>query len=178
MTCDNFKELISARLDGELTPDESRALKQHLLECAECAQFASGLEELSGQIARQSLSDMPGNLAEKILSATVGNGGKQNVARKMLAYFGASYRIPRVAVWGVAAVLLLLLGKIAFMPAISNDVKPPSPGKTAPPAASQKIVLTEKDVVAIDGLRVQRVELSDADVATTVELSTTSQTKQ
>jgi len=178
MTCDDFKELISARLDGELTPDESRALEQHFLECAECAQFASGLDELSAQIARQSLSDMPGNLADKILSATVGNDRPQSVGQRILSYFGASYRIPRVAVWGGGVALLLLLGKIAFMPAISNDVKSPSSGKTAPPAASQKIVLTEKDVVSIDGLRVQRVELSDADVATTVELSTTGQTKQ
>jgi predicted anti-sigma-YlaC factor YlaD len=170
MTCDYFKELISAQIDGELSPDESQALKQHLLECTACAKFSAGLSELSYQIIRQPAANMPDALAQKILLVTVGNERQQGIGQKILTYFGASYRIPRVAVWGAAAVLMLLLGKIAFIPAQTNDAESLSPKKSTTTTETQKIVLTENDVVAVDGLRIQRIDLSDADITTTREL--------
>ena len=36
MTCNEALELLSAQLDGALTPDEAQALKAHLETCPEC----------------------------------------------------------------------------------------------------------------------------------------------
>ena len=40
MKCEKYRELVSARLDGELEPDELKALDAHLEQCPECAAFA------------------------------------------------------------------------------------------------------------------------------------------
>lgn len=39
MTCDQFRELISADLDGELGVDDTAALDDHLAECATCVAY-------------------------------------------------------------------------------------------------------------------------------------------
>ena len=37
MRCDQYRDALDARLDGELTPDEAREVDQHLATCPECA---------------------------------------------------------------------------------------------------------------------------------------------
>jgi anti-sigma factor (TIGR02949 family) len=42
MRCDDYRETLDARLDGELTPDEARDVDQHLATCPACAaEYAS-----------------------------------------------------------------------------------------------------------------------------------------
>lgn len=43
MRCDRGRDLLSARLDGEATADESAALDRHLASCIACADFAASL---------------------------------------------------------------------------------------------------------------------------------------
>lgn len=44
--CAGWQEAVSARLDGELAPAESRRLDQHLAACASCRRFAGEAEAL------------------------------------------------------------------------------------------------------------------------------------
>ena len=45
-TCDQALELLSARLDGALTPEEEAGLEEHLAQCPECRALAADLAEL------------------------------------------------------------------------------------------------------------------------------------
>lgn len=45
-TCDQAMELLSARLDGVLTPEEEAGLEEHLAQCPECRALAADLAEL------------------------------------------------------------------------------------------------------------------------------------
>ena len=52
--CDEYWQLISAGLDGALSPDEEEALSAHLAQCPECKAL---YEELS--VLHAALSDLP-----------------------------------------------------------------------------------------------------------------------
>ena len=55
MTCDEYRELISAAMDGEADEEQLRALNAHLSECEECSEYAAELREIS-ELLR---SDLP-----------------------------------------------------------------------------------------------------------------------
>lgn len=57
MRCDDVKELMSARLDGPLTPEEDSRLAEHLKDCGECRREAEKLEETVGWL--RSLEPVP-----------------------------------------------------------------------------------------------------------------------
>lgn len=68
MTCDEALELLSAALDGELSPAERNTLDGHLAECEACAAL---FDELAGQsrLLRDLDCTLPQGLSERILTA-------------------------------------------------------------------------------------------------------------
>ena len=66
---DRWRELVSARHDGELDAAGMSELAAHLPDCAECTAYAEGLRGL-GALARElPVEDMPGDLAARIAAA-------------------------------------------------------------------------------------------------------------
>lgn len=59
MNCEKASSLLSAYLDHELTPEERRLLRLHLLECTECAEELRELEALKGLLGRLSVPCVP-----------------------------------------------------------------------------------------------------------------------
>ena len=51
MNCEEYEILLSARLDGALTPEETARLEAHLAQCPQCRQLAQALETLQAQTA-------------------------------------------------------------------------------------------------------------------------------
>jgi anti-sigma factor RsiW len=51
MNCEPFKGLLVGLLDGELTPDETRQVNEHLTRCAACRADYEQLRETSGKLA-------------------------------------------------------------------------------------------------------------------------------
>lgn len=49
-TCDEILDLISARLDGALSPGEEAALAEHLAACPDCAALAADLEAIHAEL--------------------------------------------------------------------------------------------------------------------------------
>ena len=49
--CDKFNELISAAIDGEVTPDEEKELILHMEACSECRSLFSSLRVLSNEFS-------------------------------------------------------------------------------------------------------------------------------
>lgn len=138
MNCEEFRELISARLDGELSPEEARDLEAHLEQCGDCAAFLQELEHLQALAQESPSASMPSDVQRAILRQT------SQRATWLRRIFTGHYRIPRPVVWAAAAALLVLAADVVRSP---RGTEPSGPGQTTATQAVQKIVLTESDVV-------------------------------
>lgn len=68
MACAAHRDAISARLDGELSPDEAEHLDAHLDGCAECRAWSVRAEGLHRALRVRPADDVP-DLRERILAA-------------------------------------------------------------------------------------------------------------
>ncbi len=64
--CNYYNTLISASLDGELTSEEERELRQHLDSCRECRSYLQLMKSVSGALG-ESLEEPPEKLSRGIL---------------------------------------------------------------------------------------------------------------
>lgn len=55
--CEPFKGLMVGLLDGELTPEESRRINEHLTRCAACRAEFEQLRETTGRLAAVSFQE-------------------------------------------------------------------------------------------------------------------------
>ncbi len=65
MNCEEYEILLSARLDGALTPEETARLEAHLAQCPQCRQLAQELETLQAQTAALT-QEVPRTLQENL----------------------------------------------------------------------------------------------------------------
>ncbi|HEV8296890.1 MAG TPA: zf-HC2 domain-containing protein [Acidimicrobiales bacterium] len=70
MDCTQWRELLSARLDGEVTDLETLAVDQHLTGCAACRQFDQHLARLARETRLRPAEPVP-DLTGEILRAVV-----------------------------------------------------------------------------------------------------------
>ena len=66
-TCDQALELLSARLDGALTPEETAGLEEHLAQCPECRALAADLETLHDAMP-ELYQEPPAQLKERVMA--------------------------------------------------------------------------------------------------------------
>ena len=101
MECNKYLELLSARLDGALTPEEARELEEHLSRCPECR--AAGAQLAALQSAFRDLEDVPP--PEGFAQGVMGRIRREE--KKVIPLF----RRPQVrALAGLAACLALAVG--------------------------------------------------------------------
>ena len=101
MNCEQALELISAMLDGELSPEEDAALQAHLELCPDCKRLADSLRGMDALLS--SLEEpAPKSLKQGVLYRIDQASGK---AKKPRRWFG-----PGTAIGAVAAALVLLVG--------------------------------------------------------------------
>jgi len=118
---EEYLALISARLDGALTPQEEQRLREHLAGCAQCRRTAAELEKLHRALMTLPPVEVPDGLADRIMAAVEQEKviplpvKKNNPWRKWLA---------------TAAVLAVIVGAGAsmhlFLPDRSAGVNPES----------------------------------------------------
>ena len=107
--CERCMELLSLRLDGELTAEEEQWLSQHLEQCSDCREIAEQLERLHGAFTQ--LEDIPapegfaqGVMARIRAEEAVPSSQKQTKVIHM-------FRRPQArALAGLAACAVLCLG--------------------------------------------------------------------
>lgn len=97
MNCEQYLELISARLDGELTAQEEAALTAHLQECPACRAIANDLQTLHSALTQSGEVDAPPALSQTVM---------QKIKTERLA---ARRRFVR-RISGLAACLALCVG--------------------------------------------------------------------
>jgi len=64
--CELYRELLSARQDGELSPEEISRLEEHLAVCPDCRSYAALLAELSGTVGTMA-QEPPEALARSVM---------------------------------------------------------------------------------------------------------------
>lgn len=99
-SCEDYEELISARLDGALTDEERAALDAHLAGCPRCRRTAEELARVDAAL-RSLDGAAPVDLTARVLERI---GEERAVPLR---------RRPRRALWGVAAAAVLALVLVA-----------------------------------------------------------------
>ena len=102
MRCEAARELLSEKLDGALTPEQERALAQHLEVCPDCRRIFAAYQQLDADLAGMA-AEPPAQLKTGVMAQIAGIPQMQTVRKKR-------------PLWGVgtlaaaAAVLALLIG--------------------------------------------------------------------
>lgn len=120
MICEEAMALMSAKLDGALTPEQDAQLTAHLAACPDCANLMETLRGLDSQVA-ELREPAPQGLKKGVLYRIDQATGKAKSVRRR--WFG-----PGTAIGTVAAVLVLLVG-LGVVPL--GDMKANSPAEGA-----------------------------------------------
>ena len=67
MNCEKYLDLISARLDGQLTAQEETDLTTHLNECPACRAIANDLHALHSTLSQPGEVDAPPALSQTVM---------------------------------------------------------------------------------------------------------------
>ncbi len=151
MECREYREMLSAYVDGEASPDDARRVALHLEECARCRADERKMRALGVGVARIE-GDVPPDFREKLFARLE----REELVPKRRSLFFFSLRWAAIPLAVAAAVGLVLLttrergpGKMpptAVPPQVSQRAPasggrdtglPPSPGVrrgTVPPA--------------------------------------------
>lgn len=167
MDCSFSEELLSARRDGELTPDEAAALEKHLLNCPACRKTAQVIDEIGNLVASLERATLPEKTEKAILSET---RQERSASSDIVGLYFRYYRIPRPLAWASVVVMLVLAAGTLAGP-VGEMIRRGDHGRQSPAPGAQKVVLTEYDVISINGQPVQKVTLSETDVIMTRTIS-------
>lgn len=97
MTCEQCLDLISARLDGELTVQEEAQLTAHLQECPACRAIAEDLKQLHAKLVAVGEVKAPAELSQTVMAQITKE--KNQKRRRFIRQLG-----------GLAACLMLCVG--------------------------------------------------------------------
>lgn len=67
--CEEYWQLLNARLDGELSPDDAARLEQHLAQCPHCRQSAEDLDVLQAAMRDLPVVAAPAGFKDKVMAA-------------------------------------------------------------------------------------------------------------
>lgn len=102
MDCDRYMELLSARLDGVLTDEEERELKEHLAACPDCRAAGAQLAALQGAFPELEEVPAPEGFARGVMDRIRGSE-----TQKVIPLF----KRPQFrALAGLAACLVVVVG--------------------------------------------------------------------
>lgn len=136
MNSPHVRALLSAYLDGEVTPAERAQVEQHLLSCPECARILATYEQFSGQIRQLSRPAPPSTLHRDVWTAIEARG--------------------RRAVWGPSLAGLLRIGAVVAIAALAVFAIWRFPRPPAPVVAAAQLRYPQPDQTGV-GLNSQIV---------------------
>lgn len=102
MDCDRYLELLSARMEGALSPEEEQALEEHLSRCPGCRAAGAQLAALQAAFPELEELEAPADFTQKVMERI-----RKSEKKKVIPLF----RRPQVrALAGLAACLVLVMG--------------------------------------------------------------------
>ncbi|MEO3925511.1 zf-HC2 domain-containing protein [Micromonosporaceae bacterium B7E4] len=87
MRCEQYREALSARLDGEDDPVERAGVDRHLAGCAECRSWLESATALN-RLARTSVVPPPMEIDDRLLAAAPGPGRAARLASTLRVALG------------------------------------------------------------------------------------------
>lgn len=135
--CDEYSELISASLDGALSPAETEKLNAHLAQCPDCRALFEELSTLHAALSDLPPVEVPSGLTERIMAAVA--------AEQVLPFAPPEQKKPSIR-WqrwlaSAAVLAVVLLGTWSWKPwenTMTKDAKPESAAQ-----AAQQIVASD-----------------------------------
>lgn len=107
--CEEYFELISAAVDGALSPDQQSALEAHLNQCPECAALLEELTAIHAALGELPPVEIPAHLTQRIMAAVAAEqvipfapAGKKNNPRRwrQWAASAAVLAVVLMGTWG------------------------------------------------------------------------------
>jgi len=108
MSCEQYLDLISARLDGELTQSEEAALTAHLNECSACRAIAQQMQGLHSALDCVGEVEAPAVLAQNVMAQI--KKEKRHSRRRLVRQLA-----------GLAACLVLCVGVVRITDAANSE---------------------------------------------------------
>lgn len=134
--CDDYQELISRLLDGDLSKAERAELAEHVKSCPDCAAVYVAFRSLSEHLG-EDLEEVPSALHETIMA---------DVRREGLRARNSAHRAHRTwhYVLTAAACLVLLVSAGLSLPKIVGRQKDAAPSLGAAPRSTESVVMAEE----------------------------------
>ena len=140
MNCERYLDLISARLDGEVTVQEEAELTAHLQECPACRAIAGDMEGLHSALSQLGEVDAPAELFQTVMGKIK---GERISARRRF--------VRRIS--GLAACLLLCVGVLRIADATYSEhnrhTTDPNLPSVARHTGPQPVVLNRLDAYSL-----------------------------
>ena len=141
-TCDQALDLLSARLDGALTPEEAAGLEEHLSHCPDCRALAADLEEMHAAMPGL-YQEPPPELKERVMAQIRAESApisleevrKKRSGRKVWRSWGAMAAAMAVVFMSAVAMRFGGSGDTAGIP--ENEPVPSASVYSAQPQASE-----------------------------------------
>lgn len=141
--CEQYRELISRLMDGDLSPDEEKALKAHIENCEDCRKLYAAFASLSSALSGE-LEEPPEDMKANIMAA-VGTPVLKPVARisHWKTWLAAAACLALVLAGAAGSGLFSRSGSAASLSAVSTftdsaaDTVPPSETAAAESLAPQ-----------------------------------------
>ena len=139
VTCQDIRELFSARVDDALSADERARLDAHLATCAECAREWLRFERTVGLLRATEPARAPAGFVDRVMAARP-RPWYRRLARELLVPWRVKLPLEAAAIVLVAGLAVMVfqrspeLQQAARLPAPPANVTPPSLEAPAPPA--------------------------------------------
>jgi hypothetical protein len=146
MSCEKYREMISAQLDNELDQSEIADLKEHIDVCSDCRQFRTELARLGAVGKPSKMTRMPGQVEKDIFKNTIGS---KKHTKSIFDFLIGYYRIPRGLVWaGMLAGLLLIGNTIIELNLFESKTGIANTKAAGQDEIVKKVVLSDDDIVS------------------------------
>ena len=146
LSCDNYREMISAELDGELGNDDRAKLGLHLVQCAECRKFAEQISLFHEIIDSEKALRLPKARRRLILRETIGSN---SIWDRILYIIGISGKLtPRAALVASLAIAVVTLGIYLTFTSQSHEQADMRAIQLENKNTVLKLVLSDNDIVA------------------------------
>ena len=151
MSCQEMREKICTRLDGELTESETEELERHLKECPSCREYEKSLIELSTEMKLWEEVEVPPNLKQSIFARIL---KKEKRTKKVLGISIGYYRIPAPLAWAFVLLFAFLALHLAKETFIKREVVTLERGYEIAAVQEEKAVpakisITSEDIVSM-----------------------------
>ena len=123
--CEEFAPLLSAYFDGELTEEESAAVRAHLSECEDCRARLDEYVQLTGEMLALGEEDVPAGFTEGVMAAV----RAEKAAKKPQAKKRSAWRrwMPMAACAAIVALAAAVTIPRTAMKQEANDAAPAAP---------------------------------------------------